>query len=88
MQVALSTNDSWSVRLMNNEQWISITQKTGEESNIIDLNVGDNPSVNPRSEIARITPMDLDPVSVIIRQNARFLTVDSDGVQFFSKAYV
>lgn len=85
MQVALSTNDSWSVRLMNNEQWISITQKTGEESNIIDLNVGDNPSVNPRSEIARITPMDLDPVSVIIRQNARFLTVDSDGVQFFSK---
>ena len=46
---------------------------------------GDNPSVNPRSETAVISSKDLSPVNVVIRQTARYLTLDSEGVQFFSK---
>lgn len=85
MQVALSTNDSWSVSLLNSVKWLSVSKNEGEESLTIDFSAGDNPSVNPRSETARISPKDLESVDVVIRQDARYLTVDSEGVQFFSK---
>lgn len=85
MQVSLSTNDSWAVNLLNDAKWLSVSNNTGEEDLTIDFIAGDNPSVNTRSETARISPKDLDPVDVVVRQNARYLTVDSDGVQFFSK---
>ena len=85
MQVSLSTNDSWSISLLNNVQWLTVSDTSGEESLTVDFAAGDNPSVNPRSETAIITPTDLDPVNVVLRQNARYLTVDSKGVQFFSK---
>ena len=85
MQVSIATNDSWSVNLFNNAQWLTISDKSGEESLTIDFVAEDNPSVNPRSETATISPKDLESVNVVIRQKARYLTVDSDGVQFFSK---
>lgn len=85
MQVSLATNDSWSISLLNNAKWLTISEISGEESLTVDFTAGDNPSVNPRSETATITPTDLDPVNVILRQSARYLTVDSEGVQFFSK---
>lgn len=85
MQVSIATNDSWSVNLLNNVQWLTVSDKSGEESLMIDFVAGDNPSVNTRSETATISPKDLNAVNVVIRQKARYLTVDSDGVQFFSK---
>lgn len=85
MQVSIATNDSWSVNLLNNAEWLTVSDKSGEENMTIDFVAGDNPSVNPRSETATISPKDLNAVSVVIRQKARYLTVDSDGVQFFSK---
>ena len=85
MQVSIATNDSWSVNLFNNAQWLTVSDKSGEESLTIDFIAEDNPSVNPRSETATISPKDLESVNVVIRQKARYLTVDSDGVQFFSK---
>lgn len=85
MQVSLATNDSWSISLLNNAKWITVSEMSGEESLTVDFTASDNPSVNPRSETATITPTDLDPVNVIMRQSARYLTVDSEGVQFFSK---
>lgn len=85
MQVSIATNDSWSVNLFNNAQWLTVSDKLGEESLTIDFIAEDNPSVNPRSETSTISPKDLESVNVVIRQKARYLTVDSDGVQFFSK---
>ena len=85
MQVSIATNDSWSVNLFNNAQWLIVSDKSGEESLTIDFIAEDNPSVNLRSETATISPKDLESVNVVIRQKARYLTVDSDGVQFFSK---
>ena len=85
MQVSIATNDSWSVNLFNNAQWLTVSDKSGEESLTIDFIAEDNPSVNPRSETATISPKDLESVNVVIRQKARYLTLDSDGVQFFSK---
>lgn len=85
MQVALATNDSWTISLIDDAKWLAVSEMSGEESLTVDFTASDNPSVNPRSETATITPSDLDPVNVILRQNARYLTVDSEGVQFFSK---
>jgi hypothetical protein len=85
MQVSIATNDSWAINLLNNASWLNVSPIDGEENLTIDFTAVDNPSVNPRSETATITPKDLEAVNVVIRQRARFLTVDSDGVQFFSK---
>ena len=85
MQVAIATNDSWGVTLLNDAEWLTVSDKSGEENLTIDFVAGDNPSVNPRSETAKISPKDLNEVSVVIRQKARYLTVNSEGVQFFSK---
>lgn len=85
MQVSIATNDSWSINLLNNAEWLTVSDKSGEENLTIDFVARDNPSVNPRSETATISPKDLNAVNVVIRQKARYLTVDSDGVQFFSK---
>ena len=85
MQVSIATNDSWSVSLHNNAEWLTVSDMTGEENLTISFTAGDNPSVNPRSETATISPKNLNAVNVVIRQNARYLTVNSEGVQFFSK---
>ena len=85
MQVDIATNDSWFITLLSKANWLTISNKQGEENLTIDFVAEDNASVNPRTETAVITPRDLSEVNVIIRQSARYLTVNSNGVQFFSK---
>ena len=63
MQVAIATNDSWTVTLLNDAEWLTVSDKSGEENLTIDFVAGDNPSVNPRSETAKISPKDLNEVS-------------------------
>lgn len=85
LQVSLTTNDSWTVNLANNSPWISVSKNKGEENSTIEFIVDDNPSVSSRNETAIISSKDLPQIDVVIRQSARFLTVNSDGAQFFSK---
>ena len=85
LQVSLTTNDSWTVNLANSSPWISVSKDKGEENSTIEFIVDDNPSVSSRNVTAIISSKDLPSIDVVIRQNARFLTVNSDGAQFFSK---
>ena len=81
----MSTNDSWTINLVNSSPWISVSKDKGEENSTIEFIVDDNPSVSSRNETAIISSKDLPSIDIVIRQNARFLTVSSDGAQFFSK---
>lgn len=84
-ELSLSTNDSWSINTVYGADWLSFSALSGNESLVVDVTAEDNPSVNPRSDVATITPKDCDPMGVVIRQDARYLTVNTNGVQFFSK---
>lgn len=84
-ELSLSTNDSWSIDTVYGADWLSFSALSGNESLVVDVTAEDNPSVNPRSDVATITPKDCDPMGVVIRQDARYLTVNTYGVQFFSK---
>lgn len=85
MDLTMTTNDSWNISLLNSADWLSLSQTSGEESLQVYVTAVDNPSVNYRSEVTRIKPRDSEAVDVIIRQEARYLTVSTNGVQFFSK---
>lgn len=84
-ELSLSTNDSWSIDTEYGADWLSFSALSGNESLVVDVTAEDNPSVNPRSDVATITPKDCDPMGIVIRQDARYLTVNTYGVQFFSK---
>lgn len=88
LQVSIETNDSWDISLKKNVDWLSYNFTNGKESATIDFVAADNPSVNPRSETATISSRDLNSIDVVIRQDARYLTVDAEGVYFFSKGGV
>lgn len=85
MELTMFTNDSWYITLNNNSEWINLSQDSGEETVMVNIAAIDNPSVNPRSDIARVIPMDCPSVDVVIRQEARYITINTNGVQFFSK---
>lgn len=84
-ELSLSTNDSWSIDTVYGADWLSFSALSGNESLVVDVTAADNPSVNPRNDVATITPKDCDPVGIVIRQDARYLTVNTYGIQFFSK---
>ena len=85
MQLSVSTNDSWEIKTENGAEWLEFSQTSGEESLNVNITASDNPSVNPRGEVVTVLPLDCEPIDVIIRQEARYLTVDTYGVQFFPK---
>lgn len=84
-ELSISTNDSWSINTVYGADWLSFSQLSGEESLVVCVTASDNPSVNPRSDVATVTPKDCEPMGVVIRQEARYLKVNTYGVQLFSK---
>lgn len=84
-ELSLSTNDSWSIDTVYGADWLSFSALSGNESLVVDVTAADNPSVNPRNDVTTITPKDCAPVGIVIRQDARYLTVNTYGIQFFSK---
>lgn len=85
MQVTINTNDAWNITLKDPAQWLEISDISGEETRTVNFTAGDNPSVNTRSTTANIAPGDLEAVDIVIRQEARYLSIDTYGVNFFSK---
>lgn len=85
LTVKCSTNDKWTARMINASSWVTLSQTSGEADAIIKLSAADNPSVNSRVDTLLITPEYSQAVKVIVRQAPRYLTVDANGLEFFSK---
>ena len=85
MQVTINTNDRWKITLKDEADWLDVSSRSGKEKQTVDFIADDNPSVNTRSTTANIAPADLDSIDVVIRQQARYLSVDTYGLTFFSK---
>ena len=85
LKVSVQTNDIWDITLKNEADWLTFSTTSGKESKTVDFIVGDNPSVNTRSATANIAPADVESVDVVVRQEARYLEVDTYGVLLFGK---
>lgn len=85
VQISLNTNDMWETQLQDGIDWLNVISSSGVGSTTLDFTVADNPSVYSRSTVANVKPQDLAPVNISIKQNGRYITVNSNGVQFFSK---
>lgn len=85
LQVTINTNDIWGITLKNEVDWLTFSTTSGKERKTVDFIVGDNPSVNTRSATVNIAPADVESVDVVVRQEARYLTVDTYGVLLFGK---
>lgn len=85
LTVSLTTNDRWTASLEHNANWIKLSSTSGDDDTVISLTLSDNPSVNSRTETLLITPENCQGVRVIVRQAARYLTVNVNSFSFFSK---
>ena len=85
LKVSLTTNDRWTASLENNADWIKLSKASGDDNTEISLTLNDNPSVNPREETLVITPENCQGIRIIVRQAARYLTVNTESFSFFSK---
>lgn len=86
MQVRINTNDIWGITPKNNADWLTFSTTSGRSSKTVEFYAGDNPSVNTRSETVNIAPVDVESVDVVVRQEARYLEVDTYGVLLYGKA--
>jgi hypothetical protein len=85
IDITVSTNDSWTARIENNSTWISLSQTSGSGTANIKVTAADNPSVNSRSEYVIIETPHGQNIRVLLRQNARYLTIDNNYLLFYSK---
>jgi hypothetical protein len=85
MQLTINTNDRWKITMKDEVEWLDVSSESGKEKQTVNFIAGDNPSVNTRSTTANIASADLDSIDVVIRQQARYLSVDTYGLTFFSK---
>lgn len=83
--ISLSTNESWSVHIVDDADWLSLSSTSGEGDEEITLTVNDNPSVNPRSSEIIITPTHSQEIRITVNQKARYLNVSSESILFYSE---
>lgn len=85
IDITVSTNDAWTARIENNATWISASQMSGNGTAKISVVAVDNPSVNKRTGYVIIETIHGQSVRVQLTQSARYLTVNSQGLLFYSK---
>lgn len=83
--IELFTNDSWTVEMEEEAPWLSLSQTSGAGDAVITLTAEDNASVSDRSTVIAINTANSQSVRIFVTQKARYLTVSTQSVTFFSK---
>lgn len=84
VKISFSTNEKWTATIENEQDWLSLSQISGEGDGNIRLSVFDNPSVNSRSAVVIINTGTGRSYQFLISQSARFLKVDTQSLGFFA----
>lgn len=84
IDITISTNDSWTVRVEGNATWITTSQTSGNGTANIKVMAADNPSVNSRSGYVVIETPHGQNVRVLLSQDARYLTINNSALMFYS----
>lgn len=84
MEVTVTTNDQWTAKV-EGSSWLSLSATNGNGNAKLNVTASDNPSVNSRTGSIIIETVNGQRVKIIVKQNARYLTVDTNELLFYSK---
>lgn len=80
-ELTIGTDDSW--KASTNASWITLNPESGTGDIVVTATAADNPSINTRKDTVSISTSYLTPVKAVILQNARYLTVNTESINFF-----
>lgn len=83
--ITLSTNEKWTAEIVDHLSWLKLSSLSGDGEETITVSVEDNPSVNSRQAEILIHPENLPVIKIVVNQKARFLTLSSASVTFYSE---
>lgn len=82
LQISFSTNDNWNATVSDNASWLTLSSTNGSGDAIIDITAGDNASMKSRECIVTITPTNGQGAKVRVKQDGRYLTVNTTQILF------
>lgn len=82
LQISFSTNEDWIITVSDNASWVALSKSSGAEDASIDITVKDNASMNARECSLYIQPSVSQGFILKIKQDGRYLTIDTEGVAF------
>lgn len=85
MEVTVTTNDQWNAKVEEDSSWLSLSATNGSGNAKLNIMASDNPSVNSRTGSVVVETVNGQRVKIIVKQDARYLTVDTSELLFYSK---
>lgn len=85
LSISITTNDSWTAQIENNLSWLQLSKTNGSGNVDVMVTATDNPSVNTRTATIIFKTTHNQSVRVVVTQNARYLTINTNEVLFYSK---
>lgn len=85
IDVSISTNDSWSAKVEDASNWLTLSKTSGAGNVDVKVTASDNASVNSRTATLIFETTHNQKVRVVVTQDARYLRVDTREVLFYSK---
>lgn len=83
--IYLATDDSWKAEIMNDVDWMTISQNEGSGDSEIVLKVEDNPSINIRSTTIIISTESAQDFKIEVTQKPRYMLISTQNILFFGK---
>ena len=84
LSVSLTSDAKWTGKIEEGANWLTISPPSGSDNANIRIEASDNASVNDRSAKVIFNTLGRD-VSILIKQKARYLTVDNKELTFYAK---
>lgn len=87
-KITVSTTDDWTATADEGADWLQLSATSGTGEGEITLTVPDNPSVTAREAAIFIATPFSQGYRIIVKQDARYLTLSTSSLAFFSKGGV
>ena len=84
LNLSLSSNTTWTSRIDGDVSWLTVSPTSGKGNSTVSISATDNPSMTDRSAKVYFDAIDKN-VCVVIKQKARYLTVDNSELLFYYK---
>ena len=83
--LSITSSENWTASIEDNPQWIKLSKTNGSGNLEITVTAEDNPSVNIRIATIIIETTHFQPIRVVVKQEARKLSVDTSEILFYPK---
>lgn len=82
IQVDLTTNDGWTASSAHN--WVTLSNTSGQGDCHLTITVAQNKSTTARKDTVTIQPTNLNPLSIVIEEAARYMNLTTGSIAFFA----